>query len=146
MSSRLQLSAAIFGALALLILTAPAQAAGLQAQMQEQADRAALAGVNLLGTGSADGPARRQEAIDATRRALDAGPGVTQEVTASVEALTITVKLSSTTFHVVSTARYLAADQPAEWAWASRQHFAADRNPVVLGSNCGRGCRATHMR
>src|SRR5205809_494787 len=55
MSFRLQLPAAILGAfiagtLALLIATAPVHAASLQTELQERADRAALVGVNMLGT------------------------------------------------------------------------------------------------
>jgi hypothetical protein len=147
MASRLQLPAAILGALgastlALMVLTAPTHAASLQAQMQEQADRAALAGVNILGSRTND-----HEAIEATQQALAAIPGVAKEVTASVADLTVTVKLSSKTFDVVSTARYVAPDdQPAEWAWASRQHFAANRAAVVLGSNCMRTCGVARMR
>jgi hypothetical protein len=147
LSSRLQLPAAILGALgagtlALLVLTAPAHAASLQAQMQEQADRAALTGANVLGTGGANS----QQAIEATQQALAAIPGVTKEVTASVADLAVTVKLSFNAFDVVSTARYVAPDQSADWAWASRQHFAANRAPVMLGSNCGRTCGFGRMR
>lgn len=151
MSSRSRIPAAILGALgagalALLVLAAPAHAASAQAQMQEQADRAALTGVNMLGTSSADDATRRQEALDATRQALDAIPGVAKEVSASVKDLTMTVKLSSKTINIVSVARYVAPDQPADWAWTSPRNFAGNRKPVLLGSNCGPDCSANRMR
>ena len=151
MSSRLQVPAAIIGALgaatlALLVLIAPAHAAGSQAQMQEQADRAALAAVNMLGTSDAASATKQRDAVDAAQRMLAAIPGVTKDVSASVEKLTVTIRLSSKAFEVVSTARYVAPDQPAEWAWASRQHFAANRAPVLIGSNCEYTCGLDRLR
>ncbi len=127
--------------MALLVLTAQASAAGLQ-QMQQLADNAALAGVNTLGTSEARSEAvRREDAINATKQLLADIPGVAGQITASVSDLTVTVKLSVTespragakskTFEVASTARYVAPDQAASWSWASRQHFAAGRPPVV---------------
>ncbi len=128
--------------LALLVLSAQANAANLQQQMQQLADNAALVGVNALGTSEAQAEAeRRQQAIDASNRAIAEIPGAQAEVTASVSDLTVTVKLAVTeapragatakTVEVASTARYVAPDQASNFSWASRQHFAAGQRPVV---------------
>jgi hypothetical protein len=146
-----RLPAAILGTLgtatlALLVFTSQVNAASLQ-QLQQLADNAALAGVNTLGTSEARAEAdRRENAIQATKQMIAAIPGVEGQITASVQNLTVTVKLSSKTGEVASTARYVAPDQPSNWAWASRQHFAVGRTPVVVGSTCVQGCGADRLR
>jgi hypothetical protein len=140
LASRFQLPAAVLGtlaaaALALMAASVPTRAASLQAQMQELADNTALAGVNALGTSDAQADtAKHAEAIHATQRVLAGAPGVEGEITASVQKHTVTVKLSSQAMQVASTARYVAPEQPSNFAWASRQHFAVNRPPVVVVS------------
>jgi hypothetical protein len=142
-----RLPAAVLGALAAAAVsstayTAQAGASSLQAQLQQLADNAALAGVNTLGTTEAQTDAdRREAAIKATKQSIGGIAGVDGQITASVADLTVTVQLSMTDsanttqkpIGVASTARYVAPDQAANWSWASRQHFAAGRPPVVAG-------------
>ncbi len=119
--------------IAALVLTTRAGAADLQTRLQAIADQAALVGATTLGTSEAPTEAeRRAEAIRASKEVLSALP-VSGEVAASIQDLTVTIRLSGNA-PVISTARYLAPDEPANWAWAGRQHFALKRAPVVLGS------------
>jgi hypothetical protein len=142
LARRFQLLAAILGTLtaatlALTAFTAHADATSVQSQLQQLADNAALAGVNSLGTSEAQTEVdRRDDAVKATKQLIGNIPGVDGQITASVSDFTVTVKLSMTdvpgkTLAVASTARYIAPDQTANWSWASRQHFAAGRPPVV---------------
>lgn len=110
-----------------------------QSRLQQIADEAALAGVQVL---AAQG--REAEAVEAASQTA-AVPGVTVEVNASSADLVVTVKLSTTDStpkmaSAVGTARYLPPDQPAVWSWASRQRFALKASPVVIGSTCPQGC------
>jgi hypothetical protein len=123
-------------ALGLTAITAQADATSPQARLQQLADNAALAGVTTLATSDARSEAeRRDDAVKATHRLIRNIPGVDRQIAASISDLTVTVKLSlksdSKPLEVASTARYVAPDQPANWSWASRQHFAAGPPPVV---------------
>jgi hypothetical protein len=152
LAHKFQLPNAVSGTLAaaafaLMAFTGAADAASLQTHMQELADNAALTGVNTLGTSEARAEAdKRDAAIKASKRMIADIPGITADVTASVENLTVTVKLASKALQVASTARYIPADQPANWAWASRQHFAIGRDPVVVGSTCSQDCGSSRLR
>lgn len=152
LAHKFRLPAARFGAVGCAILawmafTGQANAASLQAQMQQLADNAALAGVSTLGTSEARTEAdRREDAIKATKQVIADIPAVEGQITASVQNLTVTVKLSSRAFAVASTARYVPPEQPSNWAWASRQHFAVVRPAVVVGSTCSPGCGVDRLR
>jgi hypothetical protein len=143
-SSIATLAGALF---ALTVFVIPAQAANLHDRMQQLADNAALAGVNTLGTSDARAEGdKRDAAVQATKQVIGQMPGVTAEVIASPENLTMTVTLASKTVAVASTARYVPPEQPANWAWASRQHFAIGRDPVVVGSTCAPSCGQSRFR
>ncbi len=136
---RLPAAALALLGVAALVMTTRAGASDLQARLQAVADQAALAGVTALGTSEASTEAgRRAEAIRASKEILRALP-VRGEVAASIEDLTVTIRLPGNA-QVTSTARYLPPDQPADWAWAGRQHFAWKQPPVVVGSVCGQDC------
>jgi hypothetical protein len=133
MSGLRLLSVRLAAAVAVLLLSGVAQA---QTRLQQIADEAALAAVQVLGSGGA--PA---DAAAAAEQAVAANPGVAAQTTASSDKLSATVVVSGpgAKAGAVSTARYLPPDQPANWAWASRQRFAFDR-PVMVGSYCWRDC------
>lgn len=121
-----------------------AYAAESQTRLQEIADQAALTGAVSLGTSDASSEAgRRAEAIKASKEILNAVP-LRREIIASVQDLTVTIKLSASDAQVTSTAHYVPPDQPANWAWAGRQHFALKRAPIVVGSTCLRNCDLLH--
>jgi hypothetical protein len=133
-------------AAALLLLIQQGQAANSQSQLQQIADEAALAAVQILGANG--GPA---DAVEAAKQTVAAVPGVAAEVTASVTGFVVTVKLSpidskAKTAAITSTAHYLPPDQPATWSWASRQRFAVKPSPVVVGSTCMRDCGVNALR
>jgi len=122
---------------AMLILGAQAKP---QLRLQQVAQEAALAGVQVLGTGGGEA-----DAVNAARQVAATLPNVMAEVNTSPADLVVTVKLSANdakakTEAAVSTARYLPPDQPAAWSWASRQRFALKASPVILGSACPQGC------
>ena len=122
---------------AVLLFSGQAQA---QSELQQVADEAALAAVQVLGAGGTpDG---------AVAAAQAATPGIALEVSASSTKLTVTVKASAadTKAPVSSTARYLPPDRPAQWGWASRQRFAVKPAPVTIGSSCGADCQPNPLR
>jgi Flp pilus assembly protein TadG len=124
-----------------LILSVPAQAQ-TQTNLQQIADDAALAAVQVLaaGGGTADAIAMAQQSIATV-------PGTAAQVSASPSDLVVTVKLSSADAKTAaSTARYLPPDQPATMSWASRQRFAVKNSPVVVGSSCWRDCEPERLR
>ena len=128
---------------AMLILGAQAKP---RSPLQQIADEAALAGVQVLGTGGEEA-----DAVNAARQMAATLPNVTTEVSASPADLVVTVTLSATdlkakTSNAVSTARYLPPDQPVVWNWASRQRFAVKTSPVVFGSTCPQGCDPDSVR
>ena len=134
LGSGLRLSAVVA---AMLILGAQAKP---QLRLQQVAQEAALAGVQVLGTGGGEA-----DAIERARQTAAALPNVMAEVSASPADLVVTVKLSTgdakaKTEAAVSTARYLPPEQPAVWSWASRQRFAVKSSPVIVGLNCPQGC------
>jgi hypothetical protein len=145
--------------LALLLFTFPANATSLQ-QLQQLADEAALVGVNTLGTSEARADADKgQDAVTATKQMIGNVPGVQGQITASIANLTVTVKLSMIQpsamsyigqkpkmLEVASTARYAPANQPSQWAWASRQRFAVGRAAVIVGSTCSHDCGTERLR
>jgi Flp pilus assembly protein TadG len=130
---RLQ-SARLIAVAALLLLSGAAQA---QTRLQQIADEAALAAVQVLGSGG-----QAADAAAAAEQAVAANAGVAAQTTASPDKLSATVIVSQpgAKAPAVSTARYLPPDQPANWSWASRQRFAFEPSPVVVGSYCWRDC------
>jgi Flp pilus assembly protein TadG len=119
---------------AVVLFSGVAQA---QTRLQQIADEAALTAVQVLGSGGA--PA---DAAAAAEQAVAAVPGVAAQTTTSADKLsaTVTVSKAGAKAPAVSTARYLPPDQPANWTWASRQRFAFEYAPVVVGSYCWRDC------
>jgi Flp pilus assembly protein TadG len=118
---------------AVLLLSGAAQA---QTRLQQIADEAALAAVQVLGSGG-----QPADAAAAAEQAVAANPGVAAQTSASSDKLSATVVVSgpNAKASAVSTARYLPPDQPANWSWASRQRFTVD-TPVMVGSYCWRDC------
>jgi Flp pilus assembly protein TadG len=112
-------------------------AALAQTRLQQIADDAALTAVQVLGSGGE--PA---DAAAAAEQTVSAIPGITAQTTASSDKLSATVTVTGPAGKApaVSTARYLPPDQPANWTWTSRQRFAFDHAPVVVGSYCWRDC------
>ncbi|MEA2987166.1 MAG: hypothetical protein QOD94_3420 [Alphaproteobacteria bacterium] len=124
---------------AVLLFSGQAQA---QSQMQQVADEAALAAVQILGAGGTS-----NDAVAAAQQI--AAPGMKSEVSASSAELAVTVKLSAADTKapaVSSTARYLPPDQPPKWSWASRQRFAVKPAPVMIGSFCAANCQPNPLR
>jgi len=128
----LRLSAVI----AALLFSGAAQA---ENRLQQVADEAALVAVQILGSGGE--PA---DAAAVAEQAVAAKPGMAAQATASSDRLSVTVTVSAAGAKApaVSTARYLPPDQPADWSWASRQRFAVQSLPVVVGSYCWRDCES----
>ena len=126
----LRLSAVI----AVLLFSGAAQA---EPRLQRVADEAALVAVQILGSGGdpADAAAVAEQAVAAT-------PGMAARASADSDGLSVTVTVSAAGAKApaVSTARYLPPDQPADWIWKSRQRFAVQSSPVVIGSYCWRDC------
>jgi hypothetical protein len=127
-------------AAALLLLSAQMP---LSRHLQRTADEAALAAVEILGTGGSESDAREQ-----AQQIVSAQSGLAAEVNISPSSLSATVKLSAVEAKkaVTSNARYLPADKPADFAWASRQRFAVKRAPVVLGASCVEDCDRNPLR
>jgi Flp pilus assembly protein TadG len=128
---------------ALFLFTSQGQAASAQARLQQVADEAALAAVQVLGANNA-----QTEAVEAARQIISPISGVTAEVAISATDLVATVKLSAAdaTTLVTSTARYVPPEQPATWSWASRQRFAFKPPAVIFGSNCIGDCGVNPLR
>lgn len=119
---------------AVLLFSGAAQA---QTRLQQIADDAALVAVQVLGSGG-----QPADAAAAAEQVVSAVPGVAAQTAASSDNLSATVTVSGlgAKAPAVSTARYLPPDQPANWGWASRQRFAIEHAPVVVGSYCWRDC------
>jgi hypothetical protein len=124
----------LLAVVAVLLFSGSAQA---ESRFQQIADEAALAAVQVLASGGL--PA---DAVAVAEQMVAVIPGAAAQVSASPADLSVTVKLSAQEAKApaVSTARYLPPDQPANWAWASRQRFAVKAAPVVVGSYCLRDC------
>ena len=142
-SQNFRISAVVAG---LLLFAAPAQAETPLPRLQEIADEAALAAVQILGTSG-----QQADAVAAAKQTVAVVPGVAAEVTASAADLVVTVTLSPTdanakTAAITATARYLPPSQPATWSWAARQRFAVNPSPVIFGSTCTRDCGVNPLR
>ena len=125
---------------AVLLLCGEAQA---QARLQQIADEAALAAVQILGAGGTS-----NDAVAAAQQ-LAATAGVKSEASASPGELAVTVKVSAADPKapaVSSTAHYLPPDQPPLWTWAARQRFAVKPSSVLMGSFCVRDCEPNPLR
>ena len=125
---------------AVLLFSGQAQA---QSRLQQVADEAALAAVQILGAGGTS-----KDAVLAAQQ-MAATAGMKSEVSASSGKLAVTVKVSAADTRapaVSSTARYLPPDQPPTWSWASRQRFAVKPSPVVIGSSCSGDCQPNSLR
>jgi Flp pilus assembly protein TadG len=135
-SQAFQLSAVV----AALLLSAPAQA---QTRAQQIADEAAFAAAQVLSSGG-----QPADAAAAAEQSVAANSGIVARVSASSSDLSVTVNVSPESGKpgASSVARYLPPDQPANWAWASRQRFAVKSSPVMLGSSCIRDCEPNPLR
>jgi Flp pilus assembly protein TadG len=125
---------------AVLLFSGQAQA---QSRLQQVADEAALAAVQILGAGGTS-----NDAVLAAQQ-MTATAGMKSEVITSSEKLAVTVKVSAVDTKapaVSSTARYLPPDQPPNWSWASRQRFAVKASPVIIGSSCPGDCQPNPLR
>ena len=125
---------------AVLLFSGQAQA---QSRLQQVADEAALAAVQILGAGGTS-----NDAVLAAQQ-MTATAGMKSEVITSSEKLAVTVKVSAVDTKapaVSSTARYLPPDQPPTWSWASRQRFAVKASPVIIGSSCPGDCQPNPLR
>ena len=125
---------------AVLLFSGAAQA---QSRLQQVADEAALAAVQVLGAGGTS-----DDAVAAAQQ-MAATQGVETEVSASSSELVVTVKMSAADAKapaVSSTARYLPPDQPPKWSWASRQRFAVNPSSVMIGSSCVTDCQPNPLR
>lgn len=132
-------SVRIYAVVAALLFSGAAQA---QTRLQQIADEAALTAVQVLASGGE--PAN---AAAAAEQAVAANPGVAAQTNASSNNLSVTVNVSAgAKSAAVSSARYLPPDQPANWTWASRQRFAVQPSPVVVGSYCWRDCERNPLR
>lgn len=135
-----------FGFVALMAALLMSSQAQAQSRLQQIADEAALAGVQVLGASG-----QPSDAVEAAKQTVAALPGVSAEINASPADLIVTVKLSTADAKakpasVASTARYLPPDQPAAWGWAQRQRFAVKPSAFVVGANCLRDCGANPLR
>ena len=125
---------------AVLLFSGQAQA---DSRLQQIADEAALAAVQILGTGGTS-----NDAVAAAQQ-MAATAGMKSEISASSGERVVTVKLSAhdtKAAPVSSTARYLPPDQPPLWSWASRQRFAVQASPQMIGSLCVRDCEPNPLR
>ena len=133
---------------AVLLFSGQAQAqfsgqAQAQSRLQQLADEAALAAVQIWGAGGTS-----NDAVAAAQQKA-ATPGIETRVSASSTELAVTVKMSTADAKapaVSSTARYLPPDQPPKWSWASRQRFAVKPSPVMVGSSCTTDCQPNPLR
>jgi len=116
---------------------ARADSAASPAQLQDLAQRAALAGAAVFA--SAEQSAEddiSSRAVAAAQDVIAGQPGVQAQVVHSAEERRVTVNVSArgpgryrisvgAPTGATAVAHYVVADQPARWAWAPRQHFAA---------------------
>lgn len=114
-----------------------------QTRLQQIADEAALAAAQVLSSGG-----QPVEAAAAAQQSLAANPGVVAQVGAASgnRSATVSVSAEKDKAAASSTARYLPPDQPANWAWASRQRFVVKPSPVVVGSSCTPDCEPNSLR
>lgn len=108
----------------------------VESPLQRAADQAALAAVQALGAGV--GP---DEAVAVAQERVALASGLSAQVKPSPGKDTVTVKIAKPAENedaIVSTARYLQPEQPAQWNW--RQRFVAKPAPVIVGSSCARNC------
>ena len=127
---------------AVLLFGGQAQAQS-RLQLQQVADEAALAAVQILGAGGTS-----NDAVAAAQQ-MAATPGMETQVSASSAELAVTVKMSAADAKapaVTGTARYIPPDQPPKWSWASRQRFAVKPSPVMVGSSCTTDCQPNPLR
>lgn len=126
---------------AVLLFSAQAQA---QSRLQQIADDAALAAVQVLGAGGG-----AADAAAVAEQTVAANPGAAAKVSASTADRSVSVVVSAAdakAANISSTAHYLPPDQPATWAWASRQRFTVKPSSVVVGSYCLRDCGPSPLR
>jgi hypothetical protein len=134
----------LFGVTAFALYAGLAQAQSLrqpEPPLQQVADEAALAAVQVLGEGGSS-----HQAVAVAQQKVAESSGLSAQVKPSPGKNTVTVKIPPATDKkepTVSTARYIAPEQPAHWAWATRQRFVAKVSPVVVGSTCVRNCDPT---
>jgi len=130
----------LFALLSVLICSGTAQA---QTRLQQIADEAALAAAQVLSSGG-----QAVDAAAAAQQTLAANPDVNAQVGASSgdRPATISVSAAKDKAAATSTARYLPPDQPANWAWTSRQRFVVKPSPVVVGSSCAPDCEPNSLR
>ena len=115
-----------------------ADAAVSRAQLAELAEQAALAGAAVLaGAGQSADEDASIYAIKVAQDVVARRPGIEAQVFHSAEQRSVTVKLlarhpgryptgtGATLINANATAHYAVAEQPTNWAWAPRQHFAA---------------------
>jgi Flp pilus assembly protein TadG len=123
----------ISAVVAALLFSGVAQA---QTRLQQIADEAALAAVQVLGSGG-----QPADAAVAAEQTVAGNPGIVTQTSASSANLSATVSVSAgAKAAAVSTARYVPADQPANWPWAPRQRFVLKQSPVLVGSYCLSDC------
>jgi hypothetical protein len=139
MSGLAMKSTKLFAVAAVLISCGPVQA---DLRIQQIADEAALAAVQVLAAGG-----QTDDAIAIARQTAARIPGVAAEITASPD-LVVRVKLAALDSEMTasSTARYRPPDQPANFAWASRQRFVVKPSPFIVGSACVRDCESDRLR
>jgi Flp pilus assembly protein TadG len=122
-----------------LLFSGPAQA---QSRLQQIADEAALAAVQVLASGG------RSSDAAAAANGMAAANGVAAQVSASSADLSASVSVSAADAKAAanSRARYLPPEQATGWSWASRQRFAVNPSAVVIGSTCLRNCQPNPLR
>ncbi|HET7681855.1 MAG TPA: hypothetical protein VFK79_17170 [Xanthobacteraceae bacterium] len=122
-----------------LLFSGHAQA---QSRLQQIANEAALAAVQVLASGGGSTDAA------AAANGMAAANGVAAQVSASSADLSASVSVSAADAKAPanSRARYLLPEQPAAWSWASRQRFAVNPRAVVVGSSCLRDCDRESLR
>jgi hypothetical protein len=132
-------STKLFAVAAILMSCGPVQA---DLRMQQIADEAALAAVQVLAAGG-----KTDEAIAIARQTAARIPGVAADITASPD-FVVRVNLAALDSEMAasSTARYRPADQPANFAWAARQRFVVKPSPFVVGSTCVGDCGPERLR
>jgi hypothetical protein len=137
------LGAAAMSAVAVLILAgAGAGGTDFRAHLQNLADNeAAAAAVNLGATEGQEETDRSGMAVKAAQQVI-AGLDVQSRIDVSIETLKVAVALSAVqpgtkkVTSVTSSAEYVPPDRPANWPWASAQHFSATRQRTAAGSVC----------
>ena len=105
--------------------------------LQQVADEAALAAVQVLGAGGSP------DQVVAVAQEKVAAFGLSAQVEPSPGEAKVTVRIAppkSKKEVIVGAARYIAPEQAPQWAWAGRQRFAVKPAPVVVGSRCLLNC------